>query len=50
MIVLPLPAFTALLLFYFFVLARLRGQGGVWLQMLVLAAALLSSHAPAAAA
>lgn len=43
MIVLPLPAFSAILLFYFFVLSRLRGQGGGWLQALVLAAALQSA-------
>lgn len=48
MIVLPLPAFTALLLFYFFVLARLRSRGGVWLQVLVLAAALQSAVAAGA--
>lgn len=43
MIVLPVPLFTALLLFYVFGLARLRGQGGVWLQALILAAAVQSA-------
>jgi AraC-like DNA-binding protein len=43
MIVLPVPVFTALLLLYLFLLARLRGQGGIWLQALVLAAAVQSA-------